>query len=199
MDWQLFLQTYGYWAFYFLLVVEGQPTYWLGGIFLSLGVFNFWALLLGPVFVLLGDYLFYLLGYHLGSKVVRRIGKYIFLPPERIDYLQKKFLSHKGKMIILSKFAYGIGHNLMLVYGISRGNFKDTWKWNLLGGTGSYIIYVTFGYYLGHYAKKLVNGSSLVILVVAIIVIFGSQIVYRRWREHIVNIKAKKNENLQPS
>jgi hypothetical protein len=38
MDWRLFLETYGCLAFYLLLIIEGQPVYWLGGVLLSLGL-----------------------------------------------------------------------------------------------------------------------------------------------------------------
>jgi len=186
MDWQVFLETYGYFAFYFLLMVEGQPTYWLGGILLSLHGFSFWPLLLGPVFILLGDYLFYLVGLKFGARLVDKYGKYFFLSKRRVEYLASFFDNHMGKAIVISKLAYGIGHNLMLVYGIIRGEWKDTWKWSMLGGTSSYILYVTLGYFLGEsysYIQGNIKEYTLIILLGLLVVIFGSQIIIRYFRE----------------
>jgi len=192
MDWQAFLETYGYFAFYFLLMVEGQPTYWLGGILLSLDGFSFWPLLLGPFFVLLGDYLFYLVGYKFGSKMLARRGKVLFLSKRKIDYLANLFDRHMGKAIVISKLAYGVGHNLMLVYGIIQGKWKDAWKWSVLGGTSSYILYVTLGYFLGEgysIVKDAVERYSVLILLGILVIILGSQIVANSIKERRVVVK----------
>ncbi len=186
MDWQAILETYGYAAFYFLLLVEGQPTYWLGGILLSLGGFSFWPLLLGPFFVLLGDYLFYLIGLKFGAKLLEKHGKVFFISRKRVDYLANFFDKHKGKAIIISKLAYGIGHNLMLVYGIIQGKWKDAWVWSVIGGTSSYIIYVTLGYFLGEgygLVKDAIAHYSLLILIGVLVIIFGTQIIIRSIKE----------------
>ncbi|MFW0862591.1 MAG: DedA family protein [Candidatus Komeilibacteria bacterium] len=192
MDWQAFLETYGYFAFYFLLMVEGQPTYWLGGILLSLNGFSFWPLLLGPFFVLLGDYLFYLVGYKFGSKMLAKRGKVLFLSRRKIDYLANLFDRHMGKAIVISKLAYGVGHNLMLVYGIIQGKWKDAWKWSVLGGTSSYILYVTLGYFLGEgysIVKDSVERYSVFILLAILVIILGSQIIVNSIKQRKVVLK----------
>lgn len=192
MDWQTFLETYGYAAFYFLLMVEGQPTYWLGGILLSLNGFNFWPLLLGPFFVLLGDYLFYLVGYKFGARILKRRGRVLFLSKRKIDYLANLFDRHMNKAIVISKLAYGVGHNLMLVYGIIQGKWKDAWKWSVLGGTSSYILYVTLGYFLGEgysAVKDTIAHYSGLILLAVLGIILGSQILINSIRERKVVLK----------
>jgi len=186
MDWMAFLETYGYAAFYFLLLVEGQPTYWLGGVLLSLGGFSFWPLLLGPAVVLLGDYLFYLVGLKFGARLIEKHGKILFLSKRRIDYLANFFDNHKGKAIVISKLAYGIGHNLMLVYGLTRGKWSEAWKWSLLGGTSSYILYVTLGYFLGtgySYISESIKQYSIIVLLGVLVLIFGTQIIIRSIKE----------------
>lgn len=186
MDWQSFLETYGYFAFYLLLVIEGQPTYWLGGILLSFGSFSFWPLLFGPFFILLGDYLFYLAGYKLGAGVIEKYGKYFFLSKRRVGYLASFFDNHKGKAIIISKLVYGIGHNLMLVYGIIKGEWREAWKWSLLGGMSSYILYVTLGYFLGEgysYIRLAIKEYSVIILIALLATIFILQSIVRSIKE----------------
>ena len=105
------LETYGYLLFYLLLILEGQPIYWAGGFLLSLGIFKFWPLLLGPLFIWVGDYIFYYLGYRYGSDFLAKYGKFIFLTERRVSYIKNHFLNHKGKMIFFTQFIYGIGHN----------------------------------------------------------------------------------------
>ncbi len=173
-------------AFYLLLIIEGQPVYWLGGVLLSLGAFRLWPLVIGPAFIIFGDFLFYSLGYHLGSAVIDRFGKYIGLNHRRVSYLASFFEKHRGKAIIISKLAYGIGHNLMLVYGITRGEFKKVWRWSLLGSTISYCLYISLGYFLGEgyvYIKHFLKEYSILILAIVIFTIFGVQVIVRRIKE----------------
>ena len=210
MDWRLLLETYGYFAFYLFLIIEGQPVYWLGGVLLALGGFNLWPLLIGPLFILLGDYLFYLLGCKLGARAVDKFGKYIGLTHRRVDYLSSFFKKHKGKAIIVGKLTYGIGHNLMLVFGITRGKFKEVWKWSLLASTISYFLYVSLGYFLGEgyvYVKNFLQEYSILILLAVVFTIFGIQVIVRRIKEEkffiqrpffkkLINYHKFKNEDI---
>jgi membrane protein DedA with SNARE-associated domain len=182
MDSQTILETYGYLAFYLLLIFEGVPIYLLGGILLSLGVFQLEPLLIAPVFIVLGDYIFYYLGRKFGVIIVDKYGKYFFLTKPRVDYLSTFFGNHKGKAIVLSKVAYGIGHNLMMVYGIIKGKWKNVWKWSLLGGTFSYILYMSVGYYLGEgydLVKETLKEFSIAIVLVIVVLIIVAQVVAR--------------------
>jgi len=176
------LATYGYLLFYLLLVLEGQPIYWAGGFLLSLGVFKLWPLLLGPLFIWLGDYFFYWLGQRYGSDFLLKYGKFIFLTERRVDYIKKHFLNHKGKMIFFTQFIYGIGHNTLLVYGLTKKSYRDIWKYNVIGAILSYTIYLFLGYYLGEgygYAKQLLKEIAVILLLVVFVSIIGAQVWWR--------------------
>ena len=178
MDWRLFLETYGYFAFYLLLIVEGQPAFWLGGVLLALGIFKLPWLLFAPIFILIGDYLYYLIGLKFGSKLIDKYGRLFFLTKVRVDYLSNFFIKHRGKTIIICKLIYGLGRNVMIVYGLVKGKWKDAWKWSLLGATLSYSLYVCLGYFFGSgyvLIKDYIKGYGLFILLGGLLLFFGLQ------------------------
>ncbi|MCR4280081.1 MAG: hypothetical protein NUV82_01490 [Candidatus Komeilibacteria bacterium] len=180
------ISEYGYYLYYFFLVAEGQPIYWLGGFFLSIGIFKLWPLILGLPFLYLGDYLFYLLGQRVGSKLIAKYGKYIFLTENRVEFIRQLFHKHKRKTVFIGAFIYGIGHNALLVFGATGGRYKDIIGWSIVGSTLSYFMYLALGFYLGEgygYTRTMLKEAGIVILIVLVVMIFVGQVIYEKRKE----------------
>ncbi|MCR4280082.1 MAG: hypothetical protein NUV82_01495 [Candidatus Komeilibacteria bacterium] len=183
MDWQQAMQDYGYPLYFLLLMVEGQPIYWLGGFLLSIGIFSFWPLLLGPLFVFAGDYLYYWAGYHYGRDWLDKYGKFILLNKRRVDKIMDGYLRHKKKMIVLTKFIYGFAHPGLFVYGLTKKKYGEIARWNLVANVTSYALYTLLGYYLGRgyeYISVMFRDLGWIIVVAIFLVILGLQFIIGR-------------------
>lgn len=105
------LELYGYIALFPLAVLEGPIITVIAGFLVSLGVMNpfivYGIIVLGDV---LGDGFWYLVGRHGGNwQLVKRIEDWFGVHEDGVEAARKNFLSHRYKMMMASKLAWGLG------------------------------------------------------------------------------------------
>lgn len=140
----------GYFALVVALIVEGQPVLIIVGLLIATGVFHWWpAFLLGVPAMFFGDWLWWHLGFKYGYDFVERYGRYFFIKKKKITQLKRYVKGNNNEILFGSKFVYGTGHIMLLLWGIAKEPFKKFWRLNLTGNVLSYVIFTSMGYYFG--------------------------------------------------
>lgn len=135
LDWGLlivFVATFLESSIVVASVLPGESVLLLGGFFSSPGrpfATEDPALSLGAVIVaafagaMLGDIVGYLIGRLSGRKIVRRFGRYFFLPERRLPILERYFARYGRRAILFARFAPFLRSVRTLVAGTARMPF----------------------------------------------------------------------------
>lgn len=112
------LVTYGYWALFGLLFVEeagvplplpGDTLVMYGGYQAHHGHMNgFWVLASAIAGSFLGSMTLYFIALKGGNRLILRYGKYIHLPPERIEVMERRFEKYGIAAIIVARMVPGL-------------------------------------------------------------------------------------------
>src|SRR3990167_6501038 len=101
---QELLNQYRYLALFFLTLAQGPFAMTLGGFLLRLDYFTFWptylVLMAGD---LVGDTLWYLVGYHAGRRFVVRFGKFFSITETTIAKTEEVFHRYTNRILLISK------------------------------------------------------------------------------------------------
>jgi membrane-associated protein len=167
----------------------GGPVYsMLFGVLIKLGYFSFTpayiALMLGE---LLGDTVWYSLGYFWGHGVVKKLGKYVSISEKRIDEVVHLFHKYHSKILIISKITNGFGFSFvtLVTAGISKMSFTKFISLNMIGQFIWSGLLIAIGYYFSHaylQINDILGKISLVILFIALVAGFLGFINYLRTR-----------------
>ena len=156
LSYQPFLETISFYKYLLLIVLtplQGPVVMMLSGIFLRLEVFEFWpayfALMIGD---LIGDTLWYGVGYYLGHPFIRKFGRFFSITEEHIKTLERLFKHYHNRILILSKVTMGFGFALvtLVAAGLSRVPFKKYILLNAVGQIFWTALLMGLGYFLGH-------------------------------------------------
>jgi membrane-associated protein len=151
-----------------LSIIEGPIVTVLAGYAARLGLFQipvaFGIVVLGD---LIGDALFYLLGWRglrlVPKKWLARLG----LVPERVAALSDHFADKGGRTLILAKITHSAGAAVMVAAGMARMNFWMFMWYNVLGTLPKSAVLLALGYVLGEAATQLgptITEGSMVML-----------------------------------
>lgn len=141
------------WAYLVIIIVailEGPILSILLGIMIKLGYFplipTYIILMLGD---LLGDVIWYGLGYFYGLPFVKRFGEYFDITPEKIKKVEAIFHHRKKSILIISKLTNGFGFAIVTLFtaGLVRIPFKTYFALNTLGQFMWTFLLVGAGYF----------------------------------------------------
>ncbi|MGW1003003.1 DedA family protein [Streptomyces sp. NPDC002520] len=170
------LDHWGYWAVGGLIFLEdfgvpapGETILIAAAVYAGAGQLNIVAVIaLGFFAAILGDNVGYLIGRTGGHALVRRYGKYVFLPPERYEKAEKFFTRHGGKVVTVARFIEG----LRQVNGIVAGAAEMPWPrfvaFNALGAALWVGLWAGVGYLAGNHITTIyteVNRYSTYLLI----------------------------------
>jgi membrane protein DedA with SNARE-associated domain len=168
-----FLQQYGYWLMLPLMIAEGPVVTIIAAMLASLGAFNwFIVLVLSVIGDMLGDIIFYWLGYRWGIGFVRTVGKYLGITERVVERMEKYFLNHGGKTIFAVKSTTGLCWATFVTAGIVKMDFRKFLKYSFLGGVVWSGFLVAMGYFYGYLWKEIkqyISWVGWIIFAVAII------------------------------
>lgn len=151
--------------------IEGPIATIVAGFLAAQGLVNvFIIVIIAIIGDVLGDIIHYSLGRWGMRSIVNRWGKYIGVTQQKIAQLEKYFVNHSGKTLLLGKLAHGIGGLFLIAAGASRMPISKFIFFNTLGSTPKTTILVIIGYYFGSAITKINNFFDL--LAIIIIVIF---------------------------
>jgi membrane protein DedA with SNARE-associated domain len=108
----------------------------------------FIATFCGMVGSLLGASLNYFVSLYLGRPVMERIGRYMFVTPEKLDAADHYFARHGEITTFVGRLIPGIRHLISIPAGIVRMNFARFALYTSLGA-GICAVLVGIGYWVG--------------------------------------------------
>jgi membrane-associated protein len=183
---------------YGLIVVmacaEGPILSMILGVLIRLGCVDFLpayaALMAGD---LIGDVVWYWIGYHFGHRFVGRYGKYFGVTEEGVAKLTRLFHRYKYRILFLSKISNGVGLSLVTLTtaAMVRIPFKIYMLVNLLGQLVWTGFLLGVGYFFSNLYVEINNVFGRVSIVIVAVVILAalSRCQKTLWR---------KTENLEP-
>lgn len=143
------------------LVHEGRLNFMLVWIISTLGtiggsLFNYW------------------IAHAMGKPFLRRYGKYMLLPPDKIAWLQQYFNNHGPISVFTGRLIPGIRHVISFPAGLAGMNLKIFTLYTAIGGSIWMLVLICVGYMIGN-NKALVHEwmhsiTAAVLVIVAIII-----------------------------
>lgn len=151
-----FLKSYGYWGMLPLMIIEGPIATIASAMLASLGAFNWIIVLLfsmaGDV---IGDLIFYGLGYRYGIGFVKNVGRYIGITENQVLKMEKYFERHGGKTIFAVKSTTGLCWATFTAAGIVKMDFKKFVTYSIAGGVVWSGFLVAMGYFYGYLWREI--------------------------------------------
>lgn len=163
-------------------VLPGESVLLLGGFFASpraLGAADQAPLVLGEVILvafagaLLGDLVGYLIGRGAGRWLVRRLGRFFFLPPRRLPMMERYFRAYGMRAILVGRFAPFLRSIRTLIAGTVRMPFPRFLLPDVVGAAAWVSAIAATGFLLGeswHVAQRYLGAGGMVVLLVLVIV-----------------------------
>lgn len=162
---------YGYWLLFVGVFLEGEAVLLTAGVFAYLGYFNlFWVVVIACLAIIAGDNAQYWLGRKLGKKFLQKYS--------RFKKLNNKFNNHTNKILLASRFLFGMRSATMLMAGANNFNYKRFLKFNAVSGILWVIAVALLGFVFGAsfvFLRKILKYSALAI---TILVVLGILIYY---------------------
>lgn len=168
-----FLKHYGYWAMLPLMIAEGPVVTIIASILASLGAFSWPIVLIFSIAGdMIGDLIFYWLGYRFGMGFVRNVGKYMGITEALVLRMEKYFENHGGKTIFAVKSTTGLCWATFTAAGIVKMDLKKFVQYSFLGGIVWSSFLVAMGYFYGYLwreIKQYISWVGWVVLGTAIV------------------------------
>lgn len=146
-DW---LINYRYVILFPFTIVEGPIITVIAGFLSSLGALDlliaFGVVVLGD---LVGDTLYYSIGYWGRENFVAKWGKYIGLNIERVRKMERQFEKRGKTLLIWGKISHVFGAIILVSAGISKIKFKDFIIFNFIATLPKSAILLLIGFYFG--------------------------------------------------
>ena len=183
--------TYRYALIFPLAVLEGPIVTVIASFLASQGYFNLFAVygiaVLGD---LVGDSLYYAIGYFGRNGFINKYGKYIGVAPEQVALLENHFNRHPRKTLVVGKLTHAMGVFVLVSAGGVRMPFGEYLLYNFLPTLAKSFIFLLVGYYFGTAFSQInsylgwatFGGAALVLLV--ILLYFIPKAIARYARTH---------------
>lgn len=172
--------------------IPSEVTMIPAGVLVYQGHMNFWAVIASSTLGALAGSLFnYYLAYRLGRRFFYAYGKYFFFTHEKIDKLDKFFVSHGDISTFTGRLIPGVRHFIAFPAGLAHMDLKKFCIYTTLGSAIWMAILTIVGYYIGD-NKELVK-RYMPYVIAAVVFIAVAFVVLYMWRH---NHKNKKNGNV---
>ena len=187
-----FIQDYGYWILYPLMILEG-PIVTLAAAGLSAtGVLNIWAVfLLSIIGDLTMDIILYFIGFFGNKRLRKYIARHPRLEKKRIT-LQNFFQKHGGKVVFFVKISTGLAYITFITAGMIRLPLRRFIIFTLLGGIIWSGLLVALGFFYGHLYLQISNHIQQAGFIIALTALITMILLYlfRKWEaKKILNKK----------
>ncbi len=175
-----FLNEYRYWILLPLMIIEGPIVTLIAAFMASLGVFNIYAIFVLSVFGdMFGDILFYIFGRKSGMHFVDHVGHHIGITRELVIRMEKFFVRHGGKTIIIVKSTTGLCWATFIAAGIVKMPFYKFMGYSFVGGLmwSSFLVFT--GYFFGSFYEQIstyINYAGIIVGGFAVVFFIGISI-----------------------
>jgi membrane protein DedA with SNARE-associated domain len=137
------------------------------GYLVTKGEMNMWVVILcGIVGSVLGALFNYFLAVFLGRPLIVKYGKYILLPPERVEKTNAFFLSHGEISTFTGRLIPGVRHFISFPAGLAHMNIARFCFYTAFGSALWVSILACIGYVVGNNMDLVMKYSRQALLVV---------------------------------
>ena len=149
-----YMLLYGYWVVFFGVMLEnagvpvpGETILLIAGYFAGIGKFNIaMVMMIAAVGAVVGDNIGFAVGHHFGRGFLLRVGRYMFLTPERFAAMDRYFHRHGNKTILVARFITGLRVFAALFAGASHMRWRVFLLYNVMGAVLWSVVITTLGY-----------------------------------------------------
>ena len=158
-----------------LALFEGPLVMMISGFLVRTGFLSFWPsyflLMLGD---LIGDVVWYCLGFFYGHGFIKKFGKYFSLDEKHIQAVSKIFHRYHNTILIVSKITMGFGFAVVTLFtaGMVKISFRKYITLNVVGQFVWTGILMSVGYFLGNEYTSINNYIGKIAMIALIIVVF---------------------------
>lgn len=137
-------------------------------------------ILLGVAGSLFGAYINYFLAWYVGRPFLRKFGHYLFMPEEKLAYVDEFFRKHGSFSTFTGRLIPMVRQLISIPAGVTRMNLL---KFSLYTGLGAGIwvtVLALVGYFVGYneaLVKEYIHTITFILLASIIIAVF----IYRKW------------------
>lgn len=194
-----FVQTYGYFAIFFVICLEsmglplpGESLLIASAIYAAttgkLGIE--WIVLSAAVGAIMGDNFGYLIGQRLGRPALEKYGPRIGLTVPRQRLGQFLFFKYGGVVVFFGRFIAFLRVFAALLAGSNRMPWGRFLMWNALGGIAWTHLYGIGAFLLGNQVHRLVGPVGITLgILAAIIAVFV--VWFLKTNEHRLIVQAE--------
>ena len=202
-----YFAQYGYWVVFFGVMLEnaglpipGETILLAAGFFAAQGHFTLWEVMVIAAFgAVLGDNAGYGIGRKLGRAALLRYGRFLGLTQPRMAHMDRFFMSHGNKTILVARFITGLRVFAALLAGAAKMQWRTFVIYNMLGAVLWSIAISFAGFFFGRSWDVLehwIKGAGMIMLAIVVIAV-GTMIFIKRRRRKVEEIEAKTEEYAQ--
>lgn len=170
----------GYFLMFIAMVVEGPVITSAAAFGAALGYFNiFIVFLLSIAGDLVGDFIYYGVGYFGRVRFVEKYGHKVGLTEKRLKHMERLIKTHPKKTLTAIKLAPMLPAPGLMMIGATRMPFgKYTWM-TLLVALPKTILFMLLGYYFGstydRFSALFQNGEYFILAAIAgtVVIFYG--------------------------
>jgi membrane protein DedA with SNARE-associated domain len=139
------------------------------------------AILCGTVGSLVGAYANYFASHYLGRPLIIKYGRYVLIPPEKFEKVERFFLQHGEISTFIGRLLPVVRHLISIPAGLSGMNHLKFSLYTLLGAGIWCTILTWIGYVIGKEQEKIMQYShKALVWVVLFSIILVALYVWRQ-------------------
>lgn len=174
-----FIHKHGYLGVGALVLIEdfgipvpGETILITAAVFAGLGQLNvILVAIVGFIAAILGDNIGFSIGKYGGHPLVERVGKYIFLTPERIKKTEDFFKRKGGWLVIVARFIEGLRQANGIIAGLAEMPWIRFLTYNAIGAALWVGLWVSVGYYGGSHLNTLLRYDVYLSIAAGVLII----------------------------
>ncbi|MBI5483944.1 MAG: DedA family protein [Deltaproteobacteria bacterium] len=140
------------------------------------------AILCGTLGSLIGAYANYFASHYLGRPLIIKYGKYVLIPPEKFEKVERFFLRHGEISTFIGRLLPVVRHLISIPAGLSGMNHLKFSLYTLLGAGIWCTILTLIGYAIGGNQQLIMQYSNQALMVVLLfsIALVAAYVWYHR-------------------
>jgi membrane protein DedA with SNARE-associated domain len=177
------VEDLGYIGIFFMTFVEStfipipaEITLVPAGYLIADGKMNPFLVSICSTFGTVGGALFnYSIARYYGRSILVRYGKYIFMNPTRLKYIEQFFKSHGAISTFSGRILPGVKHFISFPAGLAKMKLAKFVTYTALGGFVWNTVLITLGYYIGQeqaLIKKYMHQINISLICCLAVVIY---------------------------
>jgi membrane-associated protein len=190
-----YLQFWGYPIMLLLMIIEGPIVTIIASFLASLGFFEWHLVYILSVFGdIIGDIVFYFIGFFGGPKVVEKFKKTLKIKESSLDYIRNSFQTKGAAIIFYVKISTGLSLITFVLAGTMKMKFSKFLQFSFLGGLVWSAFLVALGYFFGGLAEeieKYIKFAGWIIFSLAILLFFFINFKKKKFIQNILDFFIK--------